>query len=590
MGAGMSSEQRAAARRLAAERLTELLEVGPEARAAREACEASPEMLRELMSFTLGEDVSDRYLGLLLEELADGGQDLRAPEWHKDALDASRAFRVVIIGAGMSGLVAAHRLRQAGIDLVVVEKNRDVGGTWFENHYPGCRVDVPNQLYSYSFAQREDWPAQFSPQSVLLDYFRECADELGIRDHIRFETEVIAAEFDDERAVWVVTLRGADGEVETLTANVVVSAVGQLNRPSLPPIAGREEFEGPSWHSAEWDHSVPLAGKRVAVIGTGASGIQLIPAIAEEVNELLVFQRTPNWLTPTPQYYDALSDEAQWLFRELPTYGQWYRFWLFWQLAEGMLPAARVDPEWVSDGRSVNAISDQLRVMLTAYLEAQFADRPDLQASVVPDYPPLAKRMLLDNGIWARTLQRKNVQLVTADIERITRNGIVVNGEEREVDVIIYATGFQASRFLMPMRVTGRDGIDLHEQWDGTARAYLGMTVPGFPNLFCLYGPNTNLVANGSIIFFSECEVRYVLAAIKVLLDQDRRALDCKRETYDSYNEQIDAGNAAMAWGVSTANSWYKNRQGKVTQNWPFSLLEFWERTREPDLADFELL
>ena len=588
----MSSEQRAAARRLAAETLTELLQGGLEATDAAPGGprETSPEMLRELMSFTLGEDVSDRYLGLLLEELADGGQDLRAPEWHKDALDASRAFRVVIIGAGMSGLVAAHRLQQAGIDTVVLEKNRDVGGTWFENHYPGCRVDVPNQLYSYSFAQREDWPAQFSPQSVLLDYFRDCADELGIRDHIRFETEVIAAEFDDEQAVWSVTLRGADGEIETLTANVVVSAVGQLNRPSLPPIAGREEFEGPSWHSAEWDHSVPLAGKRVAVIGTGASGIQLIPAIAEEVGELLVFQRTPNWLTPTPQYYDALSDEAQWLFRELPTYGRWYRFWLFWQLAEGMLPAARVDPEWVSDGGSVNAVSEALRAMLTAYLEGQFADRPDLQASVVPEYPPLAKRMLLDNGIWARTLKRENVQLVTADIERITRNGIVVDGKEREVDVIVYATGFQASGFLMPMRVTGRGGIDLHDQWDGTARAYLGLTVPGFPNLFCLYGPNTNLVANGSIIFFSECEVRFVLAAIKVLLDQDRRALDCKRESYDVYNEQIDAGNAAMAWGVSTANSWYKNKEGKVTQNWPFSLLEFWERTRSPDLADFELL
>ena len=179
---------------------------------------------------------------------------------------------------------------------------------------------------------------------------------------------------------------------------------------------------------------------------------------------------------------------------------------------------------------------------------------------------------------------------MTADIERITRNGIVVDGKEREVDVIVYATGFQASGFLMPMRVTGRGGIDLHDQWDGTARAYLGMTVPGFPNLFCLYGPNTNLVANGSIIFFSECEVRFVLAAIKVLLDQDRRALDCKRESYDVYNEQIDAGNAAMAWGVSTANSWYKNKEGKVTQNWPFSLLEFWERTRSPDLADFELL
>ncbi len=584
---GMSTEQREAARELAVVALKRLHDHGPH----QAPPVAGTDALREMMAFTIGERVSDDYLALLLEELALSGEDLRAPTWHKDTVDRDRPFRAVIVGAGMSGLLAAHRLQQAGIDVVIVEKNDDVGGTWFENRYPGCRVDVPNHLYSYSFAQRDDWPQQFSPQGILLDYFRACADDLQLTGNIRFGTEVLGADFREASGDWELTVRTPDGSQESLEANVLVSAVGQLNRPSFPDIAGRDRFAGPSFHSAEWDHTVDLTGKRVAVIGTGASAIQVIPAIADDVAELFVFQRTPNWFMPTPQYYAPMPDEMQWLLANVPFYSQWYRFWLFWRLAEGALPAARVDPDWPTDTGSVSALNDELRAMLTQYIEAQFADAPQLLEQVVPRYPPLAKRILLDNGVWAATLARDHVHLVSDGIEQITPQGIITSdGREREVDVVVYATGFEASRFLTPMKITGRGGLDLHEHWGDDARAYLGITVAGFPNLFCLYGPNTNLVANGSIIFFSECAVRYIVGCVHLLLEQRKRALDCRPDVSDSYNARVDEGNARMAWGASTVNSWYKNAAGRVTQNWPFSLLEFWERTREPDPSDYELL
>jgi 4-hydroxyacetophenone monooxygenase len=581
---GLSPEQRRAIRDLAVDVLGRGLPA--EAPAPPDAA-----ALRRMMEFALGATVTDDYFRLLVEELALSEQDLRAPGWQKGAIDPDRHFRVVVVGAGMSGLLAAHRLHQAGVPVVVLEKNPDVGGTWFENRYPGCRVDVPNHLYSYSFAQRRHWPQRFSTQEVLLDYFRACADDLAVRPDIRFGTEVVACRLSGEHGDWEITMRTPAGEEETIRADAVISAVGQLNRPSFPAIEGRHSFAGPSFHSARWDHDVDLTGRRVAVIGTGASGIQLVPAIAGRVSRLEVFQRTPNWFMPTPDYHDPTPEGMEWLLDHVPSYGRWYRLSLFWRLTEGALPAARVDPGWEGDGGSVSALSHQLRTLLTAYLQSQFADAPNLVDHVVPRYPPLAKRILLDNGTWAAALKRPNVSLVTADISCITPAGVVTDdGVLHEVDVIVYATGFEASRFLTPMRVFGRGGIELNEQWDGDARAYLGITVPGFPNLFCLYGPNTNLVANGSIIFFSECEVSYVLSCVRTLLERRAQSLDCRRDVHERYNTLVDEGNRRMAWGASTVNSWYKNARGRVTQNWPFTLLEFWQRTREVDPADYEFL
>ena len=580
---GLDRDARAAARALAADAIARL-----ERRRAdgdvRPIGWDDDEGLRVLLAFLIGEAVDDEYLDLFREELGPEGRALR---WHKDDLAPDRPFHVVVVGAGMSGLAAAHRLRQAGVDVTVFEKNADVGGTWLENRYPGCRVDVPSHFYSYSFVARDDWPQRFSPQPVLLDYFRTCADSLDLRRHIRFETEVARATWRDDEAGWVVEVRDRDGNETSVVADVVVSATGQLNRPRLPDIPGRDSFAGPAFHSARWDHGVDLTGKRVAVIGTAASAIQLVPEVAAVAGHVDVYQRTPNWFMPTPDYHADVSAGMRWLLRHVPTYATWYRLALFWRLAEGALPAASVDPTWDGNGRSVSARNDFVRTMLTQYLEAQFSAAPELLPHVVPDYPPFSKRILLDNGIWASTLMQPHVDLVTDCIDEIVEKGVVAGGVVREVDVIVYATGFHASQFLTPMRVTGVGGEDLHDRWGDDARAYLGMTVPGFPNLFCLYGPNTNLAANGSIIYFTECEVQYLLDAVRYLLERGAAALDCRRDVHDAYNAAVDEANSAMAWGAAAVNSWYRSSSGRITQNWPYSLREFWRRTRRLDPDDY---
>ncbi|MFG1708841.1 NAD(P)-binding domain-containing protein [Nonomuraea sp. M3C6] len=542
----------------------------------------------DTVRFLAGAD-ADRYLPLLMDELA-APDDPAAPGWRKDDLAPERPFHVVIIGAGMSGLLAAYRLGQAGVPYTIVEKNGDVGGTWLENSYPGCRVDVSSHLYNYSFFEHDGWPLYFSTQNVLLDYFRQFADRSGIPEHIRFGTEVLAAEFDDGTCTWTIRVRTPDGDTELLGAQAVISAVGQLNRPSYPRIGGRDDFTGPSFHSARWDHGIDLTGKRVAVIGTGASAFQFVPEIARTVGSMVIFQRTAPWLGPTPEYHAPVSDGLRWLFRHVPGYAQWYRFWLFSSSVEGGLPTVYVDPAWPRSERSVSAPNDERRALLTSYLEHLFAGHPDLLRAAIPDYPPGAKRMLRDNGVWAAALKQDNVELVTDPISRITERGVATAEREYEADVIVYATGFTASDFLVPMTVTGRDGADLHKRWTGDARAYLGMTVPGFPNLFLMYGPNTNIVVNGSIIFFSECEAHYILECLRSLLHDGHRALECREDVHDAYNEMIDAANRQRAWGVSTVNSWYKNALGRVAQNWPFTLMEYWERTRTADLDDYHLL
>jgi 4-hydroxyacetophenone monooxygenase len=371
----------------------------------------------------------------------------------------------------------------------------------------------------------------------------------------------------------------------------VISAVGQLNRPQYPNIPGRASFEGPAFHSAEWDHGVDLAGKRVGVIGTGCSAAQFAPIIAGEVAQLEIFQRTPNWFFPVPHYHQEVPDGLQWLLRHVPFYRQWYRFWLFWRGAETLRPMAEVDPAWPDQDRSVSELNDQLRALLTEAIAVQYPEHPELLEKVLPKYPPAAKRIIIDNGVWAETLKRDNVALTTIGIDKIVPEGVVTeDGELHRFDVLIYGTGFQPSKFLMPMKVVGRNGVDLHDSWDGDARAYLGITVPGFPNFFMMYGPNTNIVVNGSIIWFSECEARYVMDSIRTLLTTGARALECKPEVHDRYNVEVDAENLRMAWGVSKVNSWYKNEKGRVAQNWPFPLVEYWKRTRQIDPADYQVL
>jgi 4-hydroxyacetophenone monooxygenase len=550
----------------------------------------SQAVVRQMMDFVAGAEIPERYAPFLMEELKMTGEDAKRPDWTSPKLRAAAPhLPVVIIGAGMSGLLAGIRLQQAGVPFTIVEKNADVGGTWFENSYPDCRVDNPSHLYSYSFEPNHEWPNHYSPQPVLLAYFQRIADKHGLRKHIRFETEVEACVFDEARALWRVRVKDRAGEAE-IVAKAVISAVGQLNQPRLPDVPGVGEFEGPAFHSARWRQDVDLTGKRVAVIGTGASAFQFAPEIAKIAERLTIFQRTPPWLAPTADYHDPVTPAERWLLEHVPFYEKWYRFYLFWLLTDGVYEAVKADPDWTGGPGAVGPANAMLREALAYAISAQAADRPDLLPHLVPAYPFGGKRALRDDGRWIAALKRPNVELVTEPIARITKSGIETeDGTARDFDAIIYGTGFTASQFLKTFKVTGRGGRELHEAWDGDARAYLGMTTPGFPNFFILYGPNTNIVVNGSIIFFSECSVRYVIGCLKLLAETGAPTLEVRQDVHDAFNAKVDAANALMAWGAPQVNSWYKNAKGRVSQNWPFPLVDYWTATLAPNPADFVL-
>jgi 4-hydroxyacetophenone monooxygenase len=579
---GLSPEQEAEGRHLAGEALRAHVATGsPEH-------ELTAVELRRILDFLVGPQSTDAWEAFLMEELALPGTDPRAPTWR--AGDVGRTFRCAVVGAGASGLVAAHRLRQAGVVVTVFEKNDDVGGTWLENVYPGCRVDVPNQLYSFSFAQTNDWVSRFSAQPELLGYLRSVAAEFGLWECIRFGSEVTEARFDDEAGEWRLGVRDAGGTTSSEPFDAVVCAVGQLNRASFPAIEGRARFAGASFHSAAWDDTVDLAGRRVAVIGTGASAAQFVPFLVEEVGHLDLYQRTPPWMLPTENYSDPFPPEVHDLLRLVPIYGRWERLSQFWMLHEGLMSAAKVDPDWEADGgESVSEGNDFIRAMLVEMLRAQ-VDDDELFEKMVPRFPPFAKRALRDDGRWAEALGRPHVDLVTTPIAEITEGGVrTSDGVERAADVMIYGTGFSASDFVTPMRVYGTAGTELNEEWAGDARAYLGITVPGFPNFFMLYGPNTNLVINGSIFVMVECQARYIVEAIGRLLGSGHRTMSCRPDVHARYADEMQEGNSRMVWGVAHVPTWYKNKHGRVTQNWPFDLLSYWSRTREPDLDEYEL-
>ena len=355
-------------------------------------------------------------------------------------------------------------------------------------------------------------------------------------------------------------------------------------------IEGLASFRGAAFHSAEWRHEQRLDGMRVAAVGSGASALQLVPEVAKQAARLFVFQRSPAWMIPNPAYHRRVSDGKKWLLKHVPYYGRWYRFLLFWPGSDGLLPSLVIDPEWPHPERSVNAVNDAMREMFTSYLKAQVGDDAALLDKVVPKYPPFGKRMLQDNGSWLAALKRDNVELVTDGIARITGDAIVtVDGTRYPVDVIIFATGFHANKFLWPMEIAGRGGVTLAERWGEEPRAYLGITVPGFPNLFCLYGPGTNLAHAGSIIFHSECQVRYVMGCIKALLQDGFRAMECRQEVHDAFNDRLQDALAKLVWSHPGMNSWYKNSKGQVTTTSPWRLLDYWRWTREPNLADYEL-
>lgn len=580
----MSEEDKAAARDLALRVITEYRDRG-----CPEPQPIGGDLLKEMMEWLVCEPVPAEYVPMLLEEMELDGRDQRALTPVGGGGVAEHP--VVVIGCGESGLLAGIRLKEAGIPFTIVEKNAGVGGTWYQNTYPGARVDVGNHFYCYSFEPADEWTHFFAEQPELQAYFQKVMDKHGIAPHVRWETEVTAATWNADTATWTVETLGPDGDADAMTAGAVISAVGQLNRPHRPDIPGADAFAGPSFHSAEWDHDVDLTGKRVAMIGAGASGFQIAPAIADRVAHLTVFQRTAQWMFPNPNYHAEVGAGVRWALRHLPFYGRWYRFLLFWPGCDKGLDAARVDPDYPDQQRAVSEISEVTRVVFTEWIKSQVGDDPDLLAKVVPDYPATGKRTLQDNGSWLTTLTRDDVDLVRTPIARIVADGVVTSdGAHHPADVLVFATGFRANKLLWPMRIVGRDGVPLDQRWGERPTAYLGITVPGYPNLFCMYGPGTNLASGGSLIFHSECQIRYIVQCLQHLAAGGHTHMEPRPEPTDDWVRRTQAEMATMVWAQpSVEHSFYKNAYGEIYTLSPWRLVDYWTWTRQPDFADFEV-
>lgn len=545
----------------------------------------SPVEVAEMLSVAMVEEVPAEYGPLLSEEMCFISREVAIPA---DRIPAG--FRVVIIGAGLSGLGLGIYLAAAGIDFTIIEKDDDLGGTWLENVYPGCGVDTPGHLYTFSFAGNPEVSRYFARRDEVQDYLQKLAADHDLRRHLRFNTEAIEARYDAEEGLWRIEV-SSGGKAETLTANVFVSAVGMVNRPLIPDLPGLGNFPGPVMHTAAWDPTVSLADKRVGVIGTGASAMQLVPAIVDEAEHVTVFQRSKQWAVPHPNYHREVKPAVQLLMREIPYYLQWYRLRSFWNFSDRLHSSLQIDPNWPHPERSINEVNERHRVFLTKYINEQLAGRPDLIEACLPDYPPYGKRPLIDNH-WYQTMRRDDVSLVTEAVDRIEGNQMVTtSGRSFEVDAIALATGFNILNFLWPMEVYGRSGKTIREQWGlHDAKAFLGITVPDFPNFFILNGPNTNAGHGGSAIHATEFQVRYVMQAIRNLLSGDAAAIEVDRDTFLNYNKELDEALSHCIWSHKGMTTYYRNEFGRIVVTGPWKYIEYWRRTLNFDPEDYNEL
>ncbi|OAR22116.1 hypothetical protein A8W25_29740 [Streptomyces sp. ERV7] len=480
---------------------------------------------------------------------------------------AHRRVRVAVVGAGFGGLGVAMALKRAGHDdFVVLDKAPGIGGVWRDNTYPGAACDVPASLYSYSFGPRYPWSRRYAPQAEILDYLRSCVAAHGLDPHLRLGQEVTDAVFDEDRLLW--RLRTAAGE--TIEAEVFVAACGQLSRPVVPRIPGAEHFGGRAFHSARWDHGHSLSGRRVAVIGTGASALQIVPAIADEVEHLTVFQRSapyvvPKWDRPLPT-----SRRGPRPVRDVRHKAARLGWWLFNESLVSGLTRRRPTVGLTRRGSQ-------------AQLTKQLTD-PALREQLTPTTEIGCKRVGISSAYYP-ALQRPDVTLVTEPITEMTATAIrTSDGVQHEIDTIVYATGFTAADFLGPLRVRGRHGAELSHLWSEGARAHLGMTVPGFPNLFLVYGPHTNIGA-GSAVYMIESQIRYIKAAVLELAKGTRAFLEVRPEVAEAFDAEMTRRTRRSVW--ATCTSWYRHSSGRVTNNWPGQTVEYRRRTARLNLADF---
>jgi 4-hydroxyacetophenone monooxygenase len=540
----------------------------------------SNEELNKMMSFIVGENVSPDYIPMMLRDLNITSQDLKL-----SSVTTKPSLEVLIIGAGMSGILAAIKLAERGIKFKIYEKNINLGGTWFENRYPGARVDIANHFYSYSFEENHQWSEHFSQQPELLDYFKRCFDKYDIQKNTYFETQVTDMKFDDETKMWEVTsIHNKKSNKEVI--NIVLSCVGQLNQPKIPDIEGMDEFQGNMFHSSKWPDDDVIAGKKVAVVGSGASAFQIVPSIAKYCEKLTIFQRSPPWMFPNPKYHEQVDEEKKWLLENLPFYSRWYRFLLFYPGSDQLLDSLFVDPLWKDRSDSINQQNDEMRKLFTSAMLAQISKK-SLIDKVIPNYPPFGKRMLQDNGAWLEALHLPNVTLLAEGVEQMNSRGIIGLEKEHEFDTVVFATGFKAQDFFDPINIDCGSG-SFKSIYEDSPVSYLGITFSSIPNFFAMYGPGTNLAHAGSIIFNSECQINYICSAIEHMLNNDYKVIKVKPKIEKQYQDRFDKRHKKMVWQHANVLSWYQNSKGKVVTTSPWRLVEYWNWTNNFNADEYD--
>ncbi|MCV7285514.1 NAD(P)/FAD-dependent oxidoreductase [Mycolicibacterium wolinskyi] len=538
-----------------------------------------PELFLRIAPLALGSEVGREYAGLLLEQ---GGFHPSQPVLPRTA-KLPDGFKVVIVGAGIAGIAAALELAAAGIDYEIIDRNDEVGGTWYTTVYPGIGVDTPSAYYSLSRDVKGDWSSYYPQGAEYQKYLVTVADKNGLRQRTRFGTEVRALRWDAERHQWEIRTVGPGGAREVSYANVVLPAAGYLNRPRWPELKGRETFAGVSIHSAQWDPDLDLTGKKVAVIGAGCTAVQIVDACVDQVERLTVFQRQPHWVAPRKRLSDDVPEHRRWLNTHVPFYVNWTRLKSFWGTADNNYPVIVRDPEWAAEHLSISPANDVLLKMCLDYIERTFGADTELARKVTPDFAPYGKRIIRDPGGYYAALAKPHVDVEAAEPAEVNERGIIAqDGRQIDLDVIIYATGYYLD-FLSTVDIQGRDGVKLADVWGDSPSAYRGGMVPGFPNMFISSAPNYSPGHGAGHNFGVEVMVHYVMECLQLMALRDARTIEVRPEAFADYVREIDETMANTVWcHTPTAHTYYRSGGGRIVTAFPFRLIDVWQSHRAP--------
>lgn len=547
---------------------------------------ASREVARDLMESFTARKLTDDEFTFGYEELAydDFPRDV---SWKNRPSEAViNQHHVTVIGAGIAGIAMGVQLKKLGIPFTILERHAQMGGTWFINRYPEVRVDTPSYLFQFKFEKNYPWTEYFASGQETLNYLDHVADKYDVRRHILCGCDVTRAEWDDVASKWRVTYATAEGSEKIIESNYLVSATGLFANPKDPDIAGIADFKGAKFHTMRWDQSVDYAGKRVAVIGNGSTGAQMMPGIAAEAAHVGVYVRTPQWITPAENYKSKMSPHLRWLFDNIPYYWNWYSYSVF-DSTSNMQDLQRYDYDWIAKGGRVNERNDKLRAISAQYLRDQLSDRPDLFERLLPTNAPMGRRSIADNG-WYQAIKQPHVDLVQESIERLTETGIrTKDGKERNYDIVVFAVGFATSKFLHPIKMTGREGMTPEKLWEKDGpRSHLGINLPYFPNFFIMYGPNGQPRAGG-YYSWAELWTKYILEKIVHQIENGNSRLEVKPEAFDAYNKGVDEEMPNLLWLKENNGGYYVNSFGRPDLTVPWDTYTYHKMLRDSGLEDF---